>query len=238
MKYLINEETQRTIANSIDRAVKAVLAELPNHGTEEGLTPVLGHALMQQSFKSPGLSVAFNYRQLNKHSEEPHAGADGGFLVRVRNKDGLHQKAALFQAKLLKDNRPTRDHSMRFEEARRLQEQSSSMLAQTNEAVAIFYTHENIYVVDAEHYRTGPISTIQRPLAQRRRLITLGTYLGRWLPRCTRGDQDQRVISCVEHMDGFKKNLTMDIITNKPSIQWKNDTTERHWQKPRHRIPL
>ena len=109
MEYLIDEATQQELAARIDDAVMEVLAEVPNHGGEEGLTPVLGHALRQQSFRSPDLTVEFNYRQLSKNTEEPNAGADGGILVRVTTPDGVVQKASLFQAKLLKGRGPVRE---------------------------------------------------------------------------------------------------------------------------------
>jgi hypothetical protein len=47
------------------------LSKLRNHGGEEGITPVLGHALMQQSFSAGGLTVDFNYRQLSKQIGVP-----------------------------------------------------------------------------------------------------------------------------------------------------------------------
>lgn len=195
MNYLIDDSTQKLLAARIDRAVAEVLSELCNHGSEEGVTPVLGHALMRQSFQDGDLSVDFNYRQLNKITEEPQAGADGGFLVRVTNSEGTTQKAALFQAKLLRGDGPTRKLSMTTNDAERLQKQSTSMLALTEEAVAIFYTKSGIFVVDAEHYRSKPLSDTRHPLSQGHRLITLGTYLGQWLPRCTRGDRGSNLIT-------------------------------------------
>src|SRR5262245_45519540 len=149
--------------------------ELPNHGSEEGITPVLGHALMRQSFQSPGLRVQFKYRQLNKYTEEEEAGADGGFLVRVSNPGGATEKAALFQAKRLPGARPVRQLSMRADDARRLQKQASDMLRYSDEAIAIFYTDTEIYVVDAARYQRDSVDSIRRPLSELHRLITLGT---------------------------------------------------------------
>lgn len=197
------------------------------------MTPVLGHALMRQSFQDGNLSVDFNYRQLNKKTEEPQAGADGGFLVRVTNSEGTTQKAALFQAKLLRGNGPTRKLSISTNDAERLQKQSTSMLALTEEAVAIFYTKSGIFVVDAEHYRSKPLSDTRHPLSQGHRLITLGTYLGQWLPRCTRGDQGSNLITRIKHLEGFHNGLTMDVITKRPSIRWKEDTAVTQWRSPR-----
>lgn len=47
MDYLIDELTQRQIAERIDLAVEDVFSEPPNHGSEEGVTPVLDHTLMK-----------------------------------------------------------------------------------------------------------------------------------------------------------------------------------------------
>jgi hypothetical protein len=177
--------------------------------------------------------VEFSYRQLNKITEEPHAGADGGFLVRVSNADGTTEKAALFQAKLLNEAGTVRNLHMSASEAQRLKNQAADMLAFTDEAVAIFYTRAEIYVVDAEHYQASPSSAVQHPLSQEHRLITLGTYLGRWLPRCTRGDREPDLISRVKHRNGFKQSLTMEVITSQPSIAWKDDSAARRRRKRR-----
>ncbi|WP_437287240.1 hypothetical protein [Sorangium sp. So ce406] len=173
MTYLIDDTIQREIAEHIDQAVAEVLSEIPNHGSEEGVTPVLGHALMRQSFRSKTVSVEFNYRQLNKQTEEPYAGADGGVLVRVTNADGATKKAALFQAKLLKGDGPVRQLTMRTQDAQRLKSQARDMLGHTEEAVAIFYTERQIYVVDAEHYRTSTVQDARTPLSPKQRLVTL-----------------------------------------------------------------
>jgi len=233
MTYLIDNSTQKQLAARIDAAVAEVISELNNHGSEEGVTPVLGHALMRQSFRDGDLRVDFNYRQLNKITEEPQAGADGGFLVRVTNCEGTTQKAALFQAKLLRGVGPTRKLSISTNDAERLQKQATDMLALTEEAVAIFYTQSGIFVVDAEHYRSKSLSDTRHPLSQGHRLITLGTYLGQWLPRCTRGDRDSGLISRIEHLEGFHKGLTMDVITKRPSIRWKEDATAAQWRSQR-----
>ena len=220
MTCLIDNDTQLQIAAQIGQAVVEVLSELPNHGGEEGITPVLGHALMRRSIHTSDLHVEFNYRQLSKTVEEPHAGADGAFLVKVTTADAMVEKMALFQAKMLKGTSPVRDLSMRKSEAERLSTQVRKMLAHTDQAVAIFYTLTDIYVVDARLYSSSATSN---PLSTRHRLITLGTYLGGWMPRCTRGDRRPDLIARAEHMDGFKHGLTMDVITKSPPVPWKDD---------------
>jgi hypothetical protein len=218
---LIDDEVQQDIAKAIDRAVAEVLAELPNHGGEEGLTPVLGHALMKQSFRSAGLTVEFKYRQLNKQTEEPRAGADGGFLVRVTSPVGRTVKASLFQAKLLKGKGKMRGLSLSLGEARRLKKQCARMLRQSEDAVALFYTTKGVHVVDARRYKTASRREAAQPLARRQRVITLGTYLGSWLPRCTRGDQSKEIVARLERASGFKHGLTLEVVSERSPIPWR-----------------
>ena len=217
--------------------MEQVLSELPNHGGEEGLTAALGHALMRQSFQSDDLRVSFKYRQLSKYTEEPAVGADGGFLVRVTNAETSVQKAALFQAKLIRGTARVRQLTMTTAEANRLQAQARSMLTQTDQAVAVFYTSNQIYVVDAADYQSRQTADARRPLSQQHRLITLGTYLGRWLPRCTKGDQSSDLVKRVEHQDGFKQGLTMDVVSRRPSISSNDDKAEAHWNETQRRHP-
>lgn len=229
-KYLINNDDQIVIAGLIDNAVSDVISELSNHGSEEGITPVLGHALMRQSFQADGLTVSFNYRQMNKRTEEPHNGADGGFLVKVVTDSETTRKATLFQAKLLRGSVAIRQLKMTTADGRRLAKQANDMLARSDEAVVLFYTEKEIYVVDAIHFRDHNSPDLRSPLSKQHRLITLGTYLGRWMPRCTKGDQRSDIVTRVSRQDGFKHGLTMEVISEKPSIPWKNDPSESRWK--------
>ena len=217
---MIDATTQQAIADKIDRAVEAVLSKLRNHGGEEGITPVLGHALMQQSFSADGLTVDFNYRQLSKQIEEPYAGADGGFLVRVSTRTERVVKASLFQAKLLPGSDAPRSLTINKSAMTRLHEQTRNMLKQSEQSVAMFYTARNIYVVDAQKYSESPPSGGGLPLGSGTRLITLGTYLGKWMPRCTKGDRNTDLISRVEHLEGFRNGIDMHVVEERPSIDW------------------
>ena len=231
MDFLIDKNTQTRIATLVDHAVQQVLRKIVNHGNEEGMTAALGQALMQQRINEANLKVDFNYRQHSKNTEEPHSGADGNFLVRVTTPSDNVVKASLFQAKLLRGYGEVRSLSMPKSEAGRLRQQSEDMLKHTGEAVAVFYTHKNIYVVDAEDYGNGPESTT--PLSQGHRLITLGTYLGRWMPRCTKGDKNSNLVKRASHLDGFKDGLTLDIVSKQPSVPWEQDLAEDAWRKRR-----
>jgi hypothetical protein len=222
---------QRRIAVLIDTVATQVIGQLASHGNEEGLTSALGNVLMQRSINSNGLRVDFRYRQHNKITEEPHSGADGGFLVRVKTPGASIEKVALFQAKLLGGYGDVRTLSVSKADAERLQKQVTDMLKHTGESVAVFYTWKNIYVVDASDYSAGIAS--RHPLSQIHRLITLGTYLGKWLPRCTKGDLNRNIVIKVKHVDGFKHGLTLDVVSERPSVSWEEDRAEDAWRQKR-----
>lgn len=226
--FLIDQQTQRRIATLIDSTVKKVLGEIASHGNEEGMTTALGHGLMQHQVRETGLCVDFKYRQHNKYTEERHSGADGGFLVRVKTPDGVVEKASLFQAKLLGGVGDVRALKMSKAGAMRLHGQSNDMLSHTEDAIVIFYTLKNVYVVDARDYSNQQPSIM--PLSQEHRLITLGTYLGKWMPRCTKGDKDFGFVTRAKHLDGFKHGLTLDIVSQRPSVPWEQDSAENAWR--------
>ena len=228
MNHLVDKNVQMRLAKAIDSAVEQVLAEITMHGNEEGLTAALGHALSHEIIKDGDLEVNFKYRQHNKITEENTSGSDGNFLVRVSTPDQAIEKASLFQAKLVRGEGDIRGLRIRHSEAMRLKKQSKDMLKHTSEAVAVFYTHKNVYVVDAGDYSKGATSTT--PLAAEHRLITLGTYLGKWMPRCTKGEIDTDFVKRAKHEDGFKHGLTMNVITIRPSVPWIIDKQERDWR--------
>lgn len=231
MTFLIDQATQERIARRIDSAARQVIGQLVSHGNEEGLTSALGGALAQKSIREGGLSVDFRYRQHNKITEEPDSGADGGFLVRVAIPGLTVEKVALFQAKLLGGDADVRTLKMSSADAARLQKQTKNMLTHTSEAVAVFYTWKNIYVVDAGDYVSGAPTANRTPLSQQHRLITLGTYLGKWLPRCTKGDKDPGVVARAKHLEGFKHGVTLDVVSDRPGIDWADDSAEKAWRE-------
>ncbi len=226
--FLIDQQAQSRIAKIIDRAVAQVLEEIASHGNEEGMTAALGHALMRRQILEPGLRVDFKYRQHNKNTEEKNSGADGSFLVRVVTPCCVVEKASLFQAKLLGGLGDVRTLWMSKAEAVRLQGQTIDMLSHTEDAVAIFYTHKNIYVVNARDY--GSALNSKTPLSQEHRLITLGTYLGKWMPRCTKGDRDSDFVTRARHVDGFKHKLSLEVVSQRPSVPWEQDKAEDAWR--------
>ena len=148
--------------------------------------------------------------------------------MRIVTPSGSVEKAALFQAKLIGGIGDVRTLKISKAEALRLRDQSKDMLRHTEDAVAIFYTMKNIYVVDAEDYGSNPASN--KPLSQEHRLITLGTYLGKWMPRCTKGDEDPDFVKRARHLDGFKHGLAMNVVSQRPSVPWEPDRAENAWK--------
>lgn len=230
MHYLIDTETQSQLANHINNIVFKIIDRMDNHGNEEGITPVLGQMLMDNPFENEDTKVHFFYRQLSKNTEEDPAGADCGFIVSVQTPNETIEKSSLFQAKLLKKHRRIRELRMNKGDAQRLKTQSKNMLKKTKEAVALFYTHQDMYVVDADHYAKSDLPEIQTPLNEELRLITLGTYLGRWMARCTRGDQDKKLLTRIRHLEGFRRNMTMQVLTRRKPIPWERDEAAERWQ--------
>lgn len=229
MNHLIDLDAQARIALLIDTAVAGVLESTVSHGNEEGLTTALGHALMQRSISTPDLRVDIRYRQHNRVTEEPHSGADGGFMVRVKTPEQTVEKVALFQAKWLRGEEDVRALRMSKADAVRLKKQAVDMLTHTSEAVAMFYTWKNIYVVDAADYGSNSLPESRTPLSLEHRLITLGTYLGKWIPRCTKGDLREEMVTRARHLDGFKHGLSVNVVSQRPSVPWGPDTDERAW---------
>lgn len=229
MTFLIDWKAQEQIAGLIDAAVQQVLFNLVSHEHEENITSALGQELMHRRIRTPDLRVDISYRQHSKYSEESNSGADGSFLVRVKTPDAIVQKATLFQAKLVGGPGDVRTLKISKAEALRLQKQASNMLRHTEDAVAVFYTEQNIYVVDAGDYSAGPVSNT--PLSQDHRLITLGTYLGKWMPRCTKGDKNLDVVTRSLHQGGFKHGLTLDVVSQSPAVPWEDDRAEDAWRR-------
>jgi hypothetical protein len=96
--------------------------------------------------------------------------------------------------------------------------QARKMLAHTEESVVLFYTKHGIYVVDAARYAHHDLKSVRTPLMKKYRVISLGTYLGDWIPRCCKGDEDGNLISRVTHLDGFRHGLSMEMISRRQSI--------------------
>ncbi len=97
MLLLLTEQSRNTIAEQINAIAEKVVAEIPNHGHEEGVTSALGHALRQARINVEGVKVSFNYRQMNRQTEEPYAGNDGGFLVDMKGPGSTKKRLRSFK---------------------------------------------------------------------------------------------------------------------------------------------
>lgn len=220
--HLIEPEIQSELSALIGSAVNEVIQDLPSYATEPDVTAALGSSLRRRSIDRPGLKVGFRYRGHHPRIEEPNSGADGGLLVRIENEVMSITKASLFQAKHLRGVPNSVTHrTIDTRDAERLRKQAGDMLQHTQNAVVMFYTEHGFYVVDAWRYRNAEVEDVRVPLGGRRRLLHFGTYLGKWMPRCTRGDPRDEFVRQVEHREGFRHGIEMDVLTSNERVAWK-----------------
>lgn len=228
--WLLDEGDQVALAKHINDAAAKVIEKMDNHGNEENITAALGERLSGHVDLKNGTSAEFWYRTLNKQTEEPEVGGDGAFVVSVQTPSGTTRKGVLFQSKLFGDERPTREHVLAKSKAQKFREQLGDMLDQTDEAVGVFYTRENVYVMDAGALHERTANQLKKPISEGR-VVTLGTYLGRWVARCTRGDEDSALVRRMQEQGGFAHLLSMHVSTRKPPqlVQSRNNKT---WNGP------
>jgi hypothetical protein len=117
------------------------------------------------------------------------------------------------------------------------------MLETTRESVVLSYTRDAVYAVDAESLKDLTVDELRYPLATAR-LLGLGTFLGKWVARCTRGDNNEVLIERIRQPRGFLKQvIEMDIHTRQRPLLieggvpvpfddplWRN-TPRPNWQK-------
>lgn len=204
--WLLNSRTQGHIAEFTNKVSHRVIERYDSHNTENGLTGALGQELTREPFHSSDTTVEFFYRKFGKRREEPATGVDGGFLVTIKTKTDEVVKVALFQAKKLSQNRPTISLTLPAKEASRLRDQMDAMLEITSESVVLAYTRRDIYALDAFRPGGKTIEEISHPFITTRP-PKLGTYLGKWVARCTRGDTAAEVVSRLREPEGFINHL-------------------------------
>jgi hypothetical protein len=218
--WLIPENVQDALYEHLWMLTDRVVSALDRHNNENGVTGALGQILIDNPLDIGQFRVDFDYRKFPERTEENYTGADGAFIVTIEPPNGPRTiKAALFQSKLLKAYVPAYDQSMRKPDAERLKRQVNDMTNFTEDAVTIFYTPDNFYVVDAQPLSHLSISKLCHPLRNNTRLISLATYLGKWLPRCTRGDTDSDFVQSALTPGGFKHVLQMDVRSSIPLIR-------------------
>ena len=217
--WLVDERVQNIIAKRVDAAAAAVIAHFDLHGNENSLTAALGQELLRTQVHDVDTEVRFSYRNFLEQSEEPLTGADGAFVVTVRNGQDTVKKAVLFQAKRFAQHRPVRSLTLPRDEARRLKRQLNQMVPLSEECVVLAHTREQIYAIDGVAADPLSIDDLRR-VTDRCRLVSLGTFLGKWVVRCSRGDLGPYVISQAEEPGGFvRHSVGMEVdTTQKPRI--------------------
>ena len=212
--WLIDPATQREIAKAIDDAADAVVANFDRHWNENSLTAAFGQNLLQREVVIAGTVARFDYRNFSEIDEEPVTGADGGILVTVTNRTDTVKKAVLFQAKKFSQDRNVKDLSLTRAEAKRLKNQIERMIPITKECIVLAHTRDRIYAVDGRCADGQSVEHL-RHLTERCRLVSVGTFLGKWVARCSRGDTGRYVVENVETPRGFLRHqVTMTVTTD------------------------
>jgi hypothetical protein len=204
--WLLDEPTQDRIADFIDTASDLVINNFEAHGNENSLTAALGQELSRRPLLLGDTTVTFRFRNFLEQQEEPLVGADGGFLVTITNSEGTYEKGVFYQAKRFAKYSATRSLRMTRKDAGRLKRQVSDMLEITSESIVLAQTPARFFAVDADSIASEPIENLRSPLSNVR-LITLGTYLGKWVARCTRGDMRENFLDGLKKPRGFLKFL-------------------------------
>jgi hypothetical protein len=216
--WLIDEPTQDAIAGVIDAAADSVIDNFDNFGNENSITAALGHELLQTRLEIGGTSASFVYRNFLEQREEPVTGADGGIVVTIKTRDQTIKKAVLFQAKRFPQDRGVKDLSLPRTEARRLKLQVNQMIPITSDCIVLAQTRERMYAIDGRCADRLSIDNL-RYVTEACRLVSLGTFLGKWVARCTKGDQGDYVVRSVERPLGFVHHqLEMNVVTNQPPM--------------------
>src|SRR5205085_2761392 len=119
----------------------------------------------------------------------------------------------------------------------RLKSQILTMLEMTRESIMLSYTRDSVYAVDAESLKDLTTEQLRYPLATPR-LIGLGTFLGKWVARCTRGDENEVLIEQIRTPGGFLKHrLEMEIITRQRPLLTEGSSPIDIGSLPVNKIP-
>lgn len=217
--WLLDEPTQRSIAAHLDSAAERVVQHFDDHRDENSLTAALCQEIIREPVLLNDTTVIFNYRNFAEQSEENKVGADGGIRITIKNRDDEVEKGVLFQAKRFSQNRSTRSLSIpNKKEVSRFKRQISSMLDWTEESILLGHTRNGIYAVEAVSLEERTVEELRYPFKEAR-LITLGTYLGKWVARCSRGDDDLGLVQRIRQDRGFINHLLeMDIQTRQRTL--------------------
>jgi hypothetical protein len=216
--WLIDEPTQDIIARSIDSAADSVIAQFDRHANENSITAALGQKLLDTYVDANGTSARFSYRNFPEQSEEKRTGADGGIVVSVRNGAEEVRKAVLFQAKRLPQERPVRALTIPKIEASRLRRQLDQMVELSDESIVLVQTRERMYAVAAVSADELTIADLVHLTAECR-LVSLGTFLGKWVTRCSKGDPSEALVAQADRPGGFLRHtIRMTVVTDQPPL--------------------
>lgn len=212
--WLIDEPTQLALAGVIDAAAKRVVEHFDLHWNENSLTAAFGEHLLQTQLSIGNTSARFLYRNFSEADEEPATGADGGIVVSINSRGQTITKAVLFQAKRFPQDREVKSLSLPREDAKRLKHQVDTMLPITDQCIVMAHTRERIYAIDGRCADRQSIDNL-RYVTERCRLVSIGTFLGKWVARCSRGETGQYVVNSVAEPKGFiHHQLSMTIDTD------------------------
>ncbi|MBX3268228.1 MAG: hypothetical protein KF831_16130 [Acidobacteria bacterium] len=235
--WLIDDSTQDRIASYINVATDRVIANFGAHGNENSLTAALGQELNGKRLSVGDTTVSFGYRNFLEQKEEPLTGADGGFLVTITNNNEVVEKGVFFQAKRFPEYKNIRSLNLNRREASRLKQQLEDMLKLSDQSILLGQTNYDFYAVQATSLVTRGISELRFPF-RNAQLLTLGTYLGKWVARCTKGDTRKSFIQGIRNPKGFLNNLiTMNVHTKQPPFLTEGGKPIDLNSLPRDRIP-
>lgn len=216
--WLIDEPTQDAIADRIDAAAESVIRYFDNHANENSLTAALGQELLTARVDLGDTTAEFTYRNFSEQAEEPLTGADGGIVVTIRNREETVRKAVLFQAKRFAQRRRVKGLVLSRDEAKRLRRQLNVMVPITEESIVLAHTRERIYAVDGVAAKDLNLEQLRR-ITDNCRLVTLGTFLGKWVARCARGELNADIVNRVEHPRGFLHHqIGLEIVTRQTPL--------------------
>lgn len=197
---LIKRNIQLQLGKHINDIAHRVCGNFEQHADERNLMGAFNQALSDAPASLDGAEVRFKFRNFPDQTEEKKTGADGGYIVKVDTPNGRTEKAEIYQAKRIVCEKITRDLRLRSEEAERLHRQARDMCKESHGAAIIVITKKGIRAIDAQQIaeardRRNPFRDV--------RIVSIGTFLGVWLARCTRGQTDPDFVDKVKNRPGF-----------------------------------
>ena len=199
-QHLIPHHIQAQLRKHINQVAKRICKNFDQHADERNLMGAFNQALKDSPASFDGAEVSFDFRNFPDQTEEPETGADGGYIVTVESGGQKIEKAEIHQAKRIVQIGIKRELRLPTSDARRLRRQAADMCKKSRDAAVVVVTKGGIYAVDA-HKIAGAAD--QREPFKNVRIVSVGTLLGVWLARCTRGQTDPDFVKRVRNPGGF-----------------------------------